>query len=111
MLLNIRKIVRCLSLNQLDYYRDSLKVPYDEFIKVKAESFYKKNAVKDMYTDSLFKADLNKDILENFDTIGKISVLNNAISASDRTLNNIKGFKKTPQGKTTFSKCIRYRIS
>jgi len=91
-----------LSLSQLDYYRDSLKVPYDEFIYSKAKNLYDRTGVKKMYTDSLFKPELNSLILENFDSIGKVSVINNAIANLDRTQADIKGFKKTFKDKQKF---------
>ncbi len=91
-----------LSLNQLDYYRDSLKVPYDEFILNKAENLYERAGVKKMFSDSLFKADLNPLVLENFDTVGKVSVLNNAIRTIDRTLTEMIGYKKIFKDKQKF---------
>ena len=91
-----------LSLNQLNYYRDSLKIPYDEFVLNKAENLYTRVDIDKMYTDSLFKADLNSDILENFDSVSKVSILDNAISTVNRTLTEIKGYKKTFKDKQKF---------
>ena len=91
-----------LSLNQLDYYRDSLKVPYDEFVLNKAENIYERSGVKKMFIDSLFNADLNPLVLENFDSIGKVSVLNIAIKTTDRTLTEMKGYKKIFKDKQKF---------
>ncbi|MDJ0645483.1 MAG: LptF/LptG family permease, partial [Flavobacteriaceae bacterium] len=91
-----------LSLNQLSYYTDSLKTPYDEFIQNKAEGFYKKAGVKEMYTDSLFKKDLEPLVLENFDSVGKLTVINNALINVESTLSDIKNFKKVFKNKQKF---------
>lgn len=91
-----------LSLKQLDYYRDSLKIPYDQFVTDKAKSLYTRSGLDKMYTDSLFKADLNPLVLENFDSIGKITVINNAIASIDRTLTEIQGYKKAFKGRQKF---------
>lgn len=88
-----------LSLNQLDYYRDSLKIPYDEFIVNRAENFYRSSGIKEMYTDSLFNKDMNADVLTNFDSINRINVLDNALSAVERTKNDIEAFKRTFKNK------------
>ncbi len=91
-----------LSLNQLDYYRDSLKIPYDEFINSKAENLYKRHGLNNMYTDSLFKATLNPEILQNFDSISKITLLDLALGDVNRVLTEIKGYKKTFKDKQKF---------
>jgi len=83
-----------LSLNQLGYYTDSLKVPYDEFIRNKAVELYNRGGVKEMYSDSLFKKELNPLVLSNFDTIGKIAVLDNALAATERTRGDLENFKR-----------------
>ena len=83
-----------LSLNQLGYYTDSLKVPYDEFIKSKAIELYNRGGVKEMYSDSLYKKDLDPIVLANFDSVGKISVLDNALAASERTRADLENFKR-----------------
>lgn len=91
-----------LSLNQLDYYRDSLKIPYDKFIRNKAENFYLSNGVKKMFTDSLFKKDLEKDILANFDSVTKMRVIENAMSSVDRTITDVESYKKSFKNKQRF---------
>ncbi len=91
-----------LSLKQLDYYRDSLKIPYDEFIVSKAGNFYTRHGLANMYNDSLFKAEFNPDVLKNFDSIGKLAVIDNSLSAVDRILTEIKGYKKTFKDKQKF---------
>lgn len=91
-----------LSLNQLSYYTDSLKGPYDEFIQNKAENLYTRGGVKDMYTDSLFRKDLEPLVLANFDSVGKISVIDNALTTTERTLSDISSYKKTFKNKQKF---------
>ena len=91
-----------LSLNQLNYYTDSLKNPYDEFIQTKAENFYKKGGVNHMYSDSLFKKDLEPLVLENFDSVGKVSVISSALTNVESTLLDVKNFKKTFKNKQKF---------
>ena len=91
-----------LSLNQLDYYRDSLKIPYDQYVLNKAENLYTRNSVSLMFVDSLYKKELNPIILENFDSINKLKVMDNAIGSIGRTLNEIEGYKKTFKDKQRF---------
>jgi len=91
-----------LSLNQLDYYRDSLKIPYDQYVLNKAENFYTRNSASLMFVDSLHKKELNPIILENFDSINKLKVVDIAITNIGRTLNEVKGYKKTFKDKQRF---------
>ncbi len=91
-----------LSLSQLDYYRDSLKVPYDNYVHDKAKSFYVKSTLDQMYTDSLFDNNLQPTILANFDSIQKTAVINSAEERIGRTLNEIKGYKKLFKDKQKF---------
>ncbi len=91
-----------LSLNQLSYYTDSLKQPYDDFVANKAENFFTRTGVKEMYTDSLFRKGLEPVVLENFDSINKVTILDNAIANVDRTLKDIESYKKTFKNKQKF---------
>lgn len=91
-----------LSLGQLDYYRDSLKPTYDEYIKRKATDFYIRGGVKEMYTDSLFQEKLNPDILQNFDSINKFSVVEAAINLANRSVSDIESFKTSFKNKQKF---------
>ena len=91
-----------LSLKQLSYYTDSLKTPYDEFIYNKAENFFKRVGADKMYTDSLYNEDLASNVLENFDSIGKKAVMNNAVVAIESTLSEIDNFKKIYKTKQKF---------
>ena len=82
-----------LSLKQLNYYTDSLKPPYDKYIATKAKNFISRAGIKTMINDSLDYSELDKNILENYDTLKKVTVLNNAIDLSRRSLDDIQGFR------------------
>ncbi len=91
-----------LSLKQLKYYTDSLKLPYDEFIATKAKNFISRAGFKTLNKDSTDFNNINKNILENFDSINKIKVINNAIGISKRSLEDVKGFRKGLKNKQKF---------
>ena len=91
-----------LSLKQLDYYTDSLTVPYDEYIISKANNFIVRAGVKNMNKDSTDLTGLNQDILENYDSIKRISALSSAIILSKNSTDDIKGFKNILKGKQRF---------
>jgi len=91
-----------LSLKQLDYYTDSLKTPYDEFITTKAKNLIDRAAIKVMNKDSTDYSNLNENILENYKIKEKIIVLDNAIDLSKRSLDNISGFRKVLKSKQKF---------
>lgn len=81
-----------LSLKQLNYYSDSLKVPYDVYVATKAKNFFVRAGIKDLEKDTTDFTDINSIILENFDDKNKGRVLNNAVELSKKTLDDIKGF-------------------
>lgn len=91
-----------LSLKQLDYYTDSLTVPYDEYIISKANSFIVRAGVKNMNKDSTDFSGVNQDILENYDSIKRIAALSSAINLSKNSTDDIKGFKNILKGKQRF---------
>ncbi|MCF6346749.1 MAG: LptF/LptG family permease [Flavobacteriaceae bacterium] len=91
-----------LSLNQLNYYTDSLKLPYDEFITTKAKNFISRAGFKTINKDSTDLSSINENILENYDTINKVKVINNAIEFSKRSLEDINGFRKLLKNKQKF---------
>ena len=91
-----------LSLKQLDYYTDSIKITYDDLIATKAKNFLIRSGIKTMHKDSTDFSGLNKNVLENYDTIKRISVVNNAIDLSRRTLDDINGFRTTLKNKQKF---------
>ncbi len=91
-----------LSLNQLNYYTDSLKLPYDEFIATKAKNFISRAGFKTINKDSTDLSSINKNILENYDTINKVKVIDNAIEFSKRSLEDVNGFRKLLKNKQKF---------
>ncbi len=91
-----------LSLKQLGYYTDSLKIPYDDFIALKAKNFIGRSGIKKMNKDSTDYKGINKNILENFDTINKVRVLNNAIDLSRTSVDDIMGFRTILKNKQKF---------
>ncbi len=91
-----------LSLKQLGYYTDSLKIPYDDFIALKAKNFIGRSGIKKMNKDSTDYKGINKNILENFDTINKVRVLNNAIDLSRTSVDDIMGFRTVLKNKQKF---------
>ena len=91
-----------LSLKQLNYYTDSLTVPYNEFIATKAKNFFIRAGIKDMHNDSLDYSKINKDILQNYDSVGKITIIRSAMVLSKNSLDDIKGFKSVLKNKQKF---------
>lgn len=91
-----------LSLNQLNYYTDSLKLPYDEFIATKAKNFISRAGFKTINKDSTDLSSINENILENYDTINKVKVINNAIEFSKRSLEDVNGYRKLLKNKQKF---------
>ena len=91
-----------LSLKQLSYYTDSLKLPYDEYLELKAKNFISRAGIKNMNKDSIDFGDFDMNILANFEEREKISVLNNAISMSNRSLDDISGFRTVMKNKQKF---------
>ena len=81
-----------LSLQQLKDTIPSLKVSYDEYVSSRSTNIYTKLAGKDLYAsnDSINKYNLEGNILDNFDLIGRLNVVNNAISSIKSTLNTVK---------------------
>ena len=84
-----------LSLKQLTYYTDSLKVPYDKYVMSKAKALFSRGGVKAKGQDSLGYKNINENVLENYDSINKVAILNNAVSLAGRSLDNIRGFRTT----------------
>ncbi|MEN8124098.1 MAG: LptF/LptG family permease [Bacteroidota bacterium] len=89
-----------LSLNQLNFYVDSLIPPYESYIKNKAHRNYETLRAKKLYgNDTISKTKLNADILENFSGDSKILVLDNAINLTQSNLDNIRSFQDIAKGK------------
>lgn len=84
-----------LSLNQLQFYVDSLQSPYHSFIDNRSLRMYKMLKANTLIKDSIPNSKLNSDILENFDDKNKSLVVNNAHIAIEGNLDNIRSFKET----------------
>ena len=81
-----------LSLKQLTYYSDSLKIPYDVFVATKAESFFIRAGINITEKDSTDYSTINSNVLENFDDEGKKKTLNSAVDLIESALADVKGF-------------------
>ncbi len=88
-----------LSLKQLSYYSDSLKIPYDEFIATKAESFFIRAGINTTKKDTTDLSSFNSNILDNFDDEGKGKVFNSAVDIIESALADIKGFSSVLKNK------------
>ncbi len=89
-----------LSLNQLNFYVDSLINPYESYINNKALRNYETLRAKKLYNnDTLAQTKLSIDILENFSDDDKIMVLDNALDFSQSNLDNLKSFQNIAKGK------------
>ncbi len=84
-----------LSLHQLDYYVDSLKVPYHEFIANRAERFYKILKANQLVADSVPNNHLHKNLLENFEDKEKKLIVDNASTLVKGNIENIESFEVT----------------
>lgn len=96
-----KKHYMMLNVKQLYSQSDSLKMSYDTYINAKASSFYIRNYGDKLYkrTDSLIRADLSQDILENFKISGKVSITQNALNSLKKPLRTIQVFKESYKGK------------
>jgi len=91
-----KKDFEMLSMGQLNYYIDSLKGPYDKFIKNKSKSFYLRNNVKNLYfKDTLKQKFVSDTILNNFNDKNKYIIAGNAVNLAKRSLNNIDAYEKS----------------
>ena len=91
-----------LSLKQLNYYSDSLKVPYDDFLAAKAKLFLSRVGITDIDKDTTDFTEINPIILDNFDEKQKGMVMNNAVELSNKTINDIEGFNSVLKNKQKF---------
>jgi len=91
-----KKDYEMLSLKQLNYYIDSLKVPYDNFIKTKSNNFYTRTNAKDLYAAPKEEQEyLSDTILNNFEDKYKLGIVTNAKELVNRSLSNINAFEKS----------------
>ena len=91
-----------LSLKQLNYYSDSLKVPYDDYVATKAKNFLIRAGIKGLDKDTTDFTGINSNILENFDDKNKGQLYNNAVELSKKTLDDIEGFNSVLKNKRKF---------
>jgi len=91
-----------LSLKQLNYYADSLKVPYDEYVATKAKNFFVRAGINNLEKDTTDFTEINSIVLENFDDKSKGHALNNAVELSKKTLDDIAGFSSVLKNKQKF---------
>lgn len=90
-----------LSLSQLKDTIPIMKTSYDEHIASRAKSIYVKINAKELYPkkDTLESLKLSPIILDNFDTTGKLSVINAAINKVKTTTKNINTDNKSSKWK------------
>ena len=93
------KSFNMLSLRQLQDTIPTMKASYDEYLRSKAKRIYVKTNAKELYrqSDSVNIAKLAPKILDNFDLIGKINLLNEAINKVKISSKNIKSDTKIMQ--------------
>ena len=89
---NHTKNFMMLSLNQLGDTIPDLKTSYDEVLLLKSKNLYATTVARDLhkYPDSLKAANINPDIIENFNLQSKINILNSAATKAGRALSSIK---------------------
>ena len=81
-----------LSVNQLKDTIPSIKNSYDEMLSLRAKNIYTSVTANKLYKypDSLINKNVNTDILENFELTNKITILNSAITKTNRALSSIE---------------------
>ncbi len=84
-----------LSLNQLDYYVDSLEEPYHKFVENRAIRMYKLLRGNKLVKDTILKNNFKTDILENFDDENRNSIVSSANTFISNNIDNISSFKET----------------
>ncbi len=82
-----------LSLKQLDYYVDSLKVPYHEYVNHRAERVFKVLKVNQLVNDTVSKIELQPNILDNFDDEGAKRVVDNASTLAKSNIENLTSYQ------------------
>lgn len=84
-----------LSLNQLEFYMDSLESPYHNYVKNRSFRLYKTMRGNFLIKDTLPNPELNPVVLENFDDKLKLLVIENAHTLAQGNIDNVKSFKGT----------------
>jgi len=88
-----------LSLKQLNFYIDSLKNPYHEFVMNRAERVYYTLKANKLVKDTVKTDTLNLDIIENFEESKRKLMVENAYIAAQGNLENLKSFRMTLKDK------------
>lgn len=88
-----------LSLNQLEFYIDSLIPTYDSYIENKSERFLVTLRANQLLKDSIAPANLSKNIIENFDLDNQLVVYDNAIVLAQSNLDNLNSYRDLAIGK------------
>ncbi|MEQ6123815.1 LptF/LptG family permease [Pseudotenacibaculum sp. MALMAid0570] len=85
-----------LSLGQLNDTIPIMKVDYDEYVDSRSRTIYRKVNANKLYNsqDSIVKYKLEKETLDNFNNIGKLSILSGAISSAKASINNAESYNK-----------------
>lgn len=80
-----------LSLKQLNDTIPDLKLQYDENISLRAKNIFLSTSAKELfkYPDSVITERTNPIVLENFEIKDKISILNSAVTKTNRALSTI----------------------
>ncbi|MCF6224062.1 MAG: LptF/LptG family permease [Flavobacteriaceae bacterium] len=84
-----------LSLNQLEFYMDSLDAPYHNYVKNRSVRLYRTMRGNLLIKDTLPNPEINQVILENFDDNHKLLAIENAHTLVEGNIDNIKSFKAT----------------
>lgn len=88
-----------LSLKQLEFYIDSLKSPYHEFVMNRADRVYKTLKANKLVKDTVKTDTLNQDFMQNFLEKKRKIVVDNAYITAQGNLENLKSFRRTLKDK------------
>jgi len=108
-----------LSLNQLDFYIDSLQTPYHDFVNNRANRLYITLKGNRLAQDTVPNNDLSMDIFENFNEAEQKIIVDNAHIFVEGNIDNISNFKGTLNDKqkiingynTEFHKRIAFSLA
>lgn len=101
-----------LSINQLDKQSDSLKITYDQYLKAKSLSFFKRNNAKELYKkpDSLKAVNINADILSNFELKQQIQLTNMAVTNIKKPIRSIEILKESYKTRRKYLNLFDYEF-
>jgi len=84
-----------LSLNQLDFYIDSLQNPYHEFINNRADRLYLSLKAGSLTKDTANATPLAPELMDNFDEKSIKVLVDNAYITAQGNVGNLKTFRNT----------------